>query len=101
MQDTFIASISEAAMQINTLWFNSVEKSINLQIEACSHYANIGFEQVKKAIEVKDLEDLQTLANEQPNLSESINKKIIDDSKAVSDLTQEFIKNSEKIWQIL
>jgi len=101
MQDQIIDSISEAAKQINSLWISSFEKSINLQIEAYNQYASIGLEQVKKVIEIKDIEDLQALASEQSNLSESISKQLTDDSNAISDLTQEFIKSSEKVWQIL
>ncbi len=101
MQDQIIDSISEATKQINSLWISSFEKSIYLQIEAYNHYASIGLEQVKKVIEIKNIEDLQALASEQSNLSESISKQLTDDSNAVSDLTQEFIKNSEKVWQIL
>jgi len=101
MQDQIISSISEAALQINSLWLTSFEKSINLQIEAYSHYTNIGFEQVKKIIEIKDIEGLQALANDQTSLSESINKQLADDSNAISGLAQEFINNSEKVWQIL
>jgi len=101
MQDQITDSISESVKQINNLWLTSFENSINLQMEAFNHYALIGLEQVKKVIEIKNMEDLQALASEQSNLTESINKQLIDDSNAISDLTQEFIKNSERVWQML
>jgi len=101
MQDQITDSISESVKQINNLWLTSFENSINLQMEAFNHYALIGLEQVKKVIEINNMEDLQALASEQSNLTESINKQLIDDSNAISDLTQEFIKNSERVWQML
>ncbi|MEH6449048.1 MAG: phasin family protein [Oleispira sp.] len=106
MQEDLINAVSEQLksqyqpwLQINSLWLTSLEKLANFQLNAINSYSQIGLEQVKKAIEINGVEDLQEFASEQSSITESLNEKILDDSKALTELTQEFFGNVESIWQ--
>ncbi len=106
MQEDLINAFSEQMksqyqpwMQLNALWLSNLEKVTDFQLNAINSYSQIGLEQVKKAIEIDGIEDLQEFASEQSSITESLNEKILDDSKALTELTQEFFGNAESIWQ--
>lgn len=106
MQEDLINAVSEQLknqyqpwLQINSLWLTSLEKVTNFQLNAINSYSQIGLEQVKKAIEINGVEDLQEFASGQSSITESLNEKILDDSKVLTELTQEFFGNVESIWQ--
>ncbi len=106
MQEDLINTFSEQMksqiqpwIKMNSLWLAGLEKATGFQLNTISSYSQIGLEQIKKVIEINGLEDLQEFSSEQSNITELLNKKILDDNKVLTELTQEFLGGVESIWQ--
>jgi len=106
MQDNIINTFAEQAKsmyapltKLNTLMVDNMEKMTEFQLSTIKSYADLSIEQMKKAVEIKDVESLRTFSSAQAEVASTVNKKIMEDAKTLSDLANDFKGQVESIWK--
>jgi phasin family protein len=106
MQEDLINTLSEQFKnqyqpwaQLSSFWINNLEKITDFQLSTINTYSKLGLEQMKKAIAIKDMDDLQDFASAQTSAAETLNKQLVEDGKVLTEITQDFFSNVESIWQ--
>lgn len=104
MQENILNAFAEQAKSMyapmakfNSAIVGNVEKLTEFQLNAIKSYAEIGLDQMKKATEVKDAESLRTYTAAQAETVTALNKKIMEDAKALSDMAMEFKAQVESL----
>jgi phasin family protein len=83
----------------NKLVYDNVEKLVGLQMDAMQKYAQIGLENWKASLAIKDVNDLQEFAQRQRDIMQDITSKMIADAKVASELGGAFITDARKLVQ--
>ncbi|WP_420591323.1 phasin family protein [Bacterioplanoides sp.] len=106
MQDNILNAFAEQAKtmyapmsKFNSLFVDNMEKMTEFQLNAIKSYADMGVEQMKQASEIKDAESMQAFTTAQAEAASSLNKKIMDDAKALSDMAMDFKAQVEGIME--
>ncbi|WP_028292738.1 phasin family protein [Oceanobacter kriegii] len=106
MQDTILNAFAEQAKtmyapmsKFNTLFVDNMEKMTEFQLSAVKSYAEMGLDQMKKAADVKDAEGMRAYTAAQAEAASAMNKKIMEDAKAFSDMAMEFKSQVESIME--
>lgn len=106
MQDNILNAFAEQAKtmyapmsKFNSLFVDNMEKMTEFQLNAIKSYADMGVEQLKQASEIKDAESMQAFTTAQAEAASSLNKKIMDDAKALSDMAMDFKAKVEGIME--
>lgn len=73
------------------------EKLANLQREAYGTYSEIGFKQMRSALEIKNSEDLRSYREKQQEAAKKISEQMKSDMEKVSSLNQEFMKQNQEV----
>lgn len=104
MKETILNAFSEQAKSVfapmakfNGLMVENMEKLTEFQINAVKGYAEMGLAQMKSAAEIKDLESARSFTSAQAETASTLNKKIMEDAKALSDMAMEFKAQVEGI----
>ncbi len=92
-------SFSEPMAKFNSLLVDNMEKMMDFQLNTIKSYASININQIKKAADVKDAESLRTFSSAQAEVAATVNKKIMEDAKSISDMANDFKAQVEGIWQ--
>lgn len=74
------------AQQFARLSLSNSEKLYALQLEIAQSYVDLGVEQLKAMIEVKDPESLQAFVTRQVDVARNVSEKMIADAQAVAEL---------------
>ena len=106
MQDNIINAFAEQAKsmyapltKMNALMVDNMEKMTDFQLSTIKSYAELSLDQMKKAVEIKDVESLRTFSSAQAEVASTVNKKIMEDAKTLSDLANDFKGQVESIWK--
>lgn len=106
MQDNIINAFAEQAKtmyapltKFNELMVQNMEKMTEFQLNTIKSYAELSIDQMKKAVEVKDVESLRTFSTSQVEVASNVNKKIMEDAKTLSDMATDFKDKMEAIWK--
>lgn len=106
MQENFMNAFTEQAKsfytplnKLSTLMVDNMEKMTEFQINTIKSYADITMGQMKKAVDVKDAETMRDFSSSQAEAASTINKKIMEDAKTLSDLATDFKSQVETIWE--
>lgn len=106
MQENILNAFAEQAKtmyapmaKFNSLFVENMEKLTEFQINAVKSYAEMGLTQMKSAAEVKDLDSMRTYASSQAEIATGLNKKVMEDVKALSDMTMDFKTQIEGIME--
>ncbi len=106
MQDNVMNAFTEQAKtmfgpvsKFNGLMVEGLEKMTEFQLDAVKSYSEIVLGQIKKASEIKDVDTLRTFSTSQAEVAGSINKKIIEDAKALTDMATDFKGKVESIME--
>ncbi len=91
-------NFSEPMAKFNSLLVDSMEKMTEFQLNAIKSYASINLGQMKKVADVKDAESLRTFSTSQTEVTATVNKKIMEDAKQISEMANEFKGQVESIW---
>ncbi len=104
MQNEAFNSIFEQAqsamgpvVKANKLAVSNFEKLVSFQMAAVQGYVDMGLKQLKSAVEVSSIEDLQNLMNTQVEYLASLRQKMLDDAKAIADLGNGFKADFDKL----
>lgn len=106
MQETILNAFSEQAKSMftplakfNSLMVENMEKLTEFQINAAKGYAEMGLAQMKSAAEIKDLESARNFTSAQAETASTLNKKVIEDAKILSDMALNFKAQIEGIME--
>ena len=91
-------NFSEPLAKFNSLLVDSMEKMTEFQLNAIKSYAAINIGQIKKVADVKDAESLRTFSSSQTEVAATVNKKIMEDAKQISEMANDFKGKVESIW---
>lgn len=106
MQDNIINAFAEQAKsmyapltKLNSLMVDNMEKMTEFQLSTIKSYAELSIDQMKKAVEIKDAESLRNFSSAQAEVASTVNKKIMEDAKVLSDLANDFKGQVEAVWK--
>lgn len=106
MQENIMNAFTEQAKsfysplnKLSALMVENMEKMTEFQLESIKSYADITMSQMKKAVDVKDVETLRSFSTSQAEAVSTVNKKIMEDAKSLSDLATDFKDKVEAIWE--
>ena len=106
MQDDLSAAFTQQAskmyeplQKMQSIWVNSFQTVAKFQMQAMEDYSKLGLAQIKTAIEIKDPQDYQAYSNSQSELIQTINEKVIEDNKQLTQLAQSFLGELESLWK--
>jgi phasin family protein len=85
------------AQQFAMLSISNGEKLYAMQLEIAQSYVNLGIEQVKALVEVKDPESLQAFIAKQVDVARNVSEKLIADGQAVAELGNQFNSETQKL----
>lgn len=92
--------------KISQLMLNNIEKLTELQLENIKSYSKLGLHQLKSAGEVQDTESMRQFTVKQTEMMSQISKKIVDDTRQLTELGMTFkqdveriIGESNQVWQ--
>ena len=77
----------------------STEKMFALQMALTQGYFELGMQQLKSAMEIKDAETLQSFMSKQAEVAKTVGEKVMADAKAVADLNAEVSAEVQKLAQ--
>ena len=83
--------------KFNSLFVDNMEKMTEFQLNAIKSYADIGIEQMKKAIDIKDADGIREFSSASAEATTELNKKIMEDAKTLSEMAVEFKSQVESI----
>ena len=106
MQENILNAFAEQTKNLytpmqkfNSLFINNMEKMTEFQLNAIKSYAEIGIEQMKKAADIKDADTMRDFSAAQAEASTELNKKIMEDAKALSEMAVEYKTQVETIME--
>jgi len=106
MQENIINAFTEQAKnfsapmaKFNSLLVDNMEKMTEFQLNTIKSYASISIGQIKSAADVKDAESMKTFSSSQAEVAATVNKKIMEDAKAISEMANDFKSQVEAIWE--
>lgn len=106
MQENIMNAFTEQAKsfytplnKLSALMVENMEKMTEFQLDSIKSYADITMSQMKKAVDVKDAESLRSFSTSQTEAAATVNKKIMEDAKSLSDLANDFKSQVEAVWE--
>lgn len=78
------------AQKFNALVVANVEKLVQFQLAAVETYSQIGLQQLRAALEVRDPQSLQAYVSNQQQVAKVVGEKLANDAKALAGLGQAF-----------
>jgi len=98
--DTYTAQAEKLmapVQQLARLSMSNGEKLYALQLEIAQSYVDLGVEQMKSLIEVKDTESLQAFVTKQVDVAKNVSDKILSDAQAVAELGNNINSETQKL----
>lgn len=92
-----IEKLVSPAQQFAMLSLNNGEKLYALQLEIAQSYVDLGVEQLKALIEVKDSESFRAYVLNQVDVAKNVGEKLIADAQAVAELGSRFNTETQKL----
>ncbi|MEQ6917714.1 phasin family protein [Halomonas aquatica] len=75
------------------------EKMVNAQLEATKSYADTNMAQLRKLVEVKDVEGLKSYLEGQQEVTKELTERLKADAEKAVALQQEFAQESQKLTE--
>ena len=75
------------------------EKLVSLQLETAASYMELGFQQVRAALDVKDPKGLQAYVEGSRKVAEDLGERVKGDAEKVVSLQREFAEKAQKLAQ--
>ena len=92
---TLLAPVVKA----NKLSAANLETLVNFQLSALQSYVDMAIGRMKAAAEITDPASLQSFMTSQAEAIAGLHRKLMDDSKALTDLTSRFKSDFDKLVQ--
>lgn len=83
-------ALPQPLIKANKLFTESLEKMILFQMNALKSYLDISLNQMRAAAEITDIESFQDFCKRQSQIAQTLQYKIMNDMKAMSDMNARF-----------
>jgi phasin family protein len=97
--DQFQNSVIGPARAYAELALNHFEKLVSLQYDSARAYTDLGVQQTRAALEVKDQAGVQSYLQSQQKAAQAIGERVKGDAEKVASLNQAFVENAQKTAQ--
>lgn len=91
----FLAPVIKA----NKLSATNLEALVNFQMSSLQSYVDVAMNRMRAAADISDPTSLQVFLTSQAEVISSLNQKVMDDAKALADLTTRFKADFDKLVQ--
>nr|WP_299245465.1 phasin family protein [uncultured Halomonas sp.] len=98
-QQQFASVFAGPGRSIAGKMLDYTQKLTNVQREAFDTYSEIGFRQMRSALEVRNSEDLRSYMEEQQEAAKKVGEQMKSDMEKVSSINQEFMQQSQELTQ--
>ena len=98
-QQQFASVFSGPASSFAGKMLDYTEKLANVQREALDTYTEIGFRQMRSAIEVRSADDLRNYMEEQQEAAKKAGEQMKSDMEKIQSINQEFMQQSQELTQ--
>jgi phasin family protein len=92
-------ALPEPVIKVNKLFIENVEKMLVFQMNALKSYFDIGINQLRAAAEITDLESLQDFCTLQAEIAQTVQRKLMNDARVMSDMAACFKTEMEGLTQ--
>ncbi len=89
--------VLEPAHKLNQQAIAAIEKLVAYQIDSLKAYSELGVNQLKAAVEVRDVEGLKNLLTNQTDVLKEFGERLLTDYKAISQMGADFVSQSSKV----
>ena len=91
----FLAPVIKA----NKLSATNLEALVNFQMSSLQSYVDVAMNRMRAAADISDPTSLQVFLTSHAEVISSLNQKVMDDAKALADLTTRFKADFDKLVQ--
>lgn len=91
-------SFFEPMRKLNGLMLDNMEKMTQFQLESMKRYSQMGTERLRAASEIRDAEDMRDFTTRQTELMNELSRQMLDDARAMTELSLEFRDELEKAF---
>lgn len=92
-------TLAEPLTAVNKLFIDHLEKVLFLQINALKSYFHIGVNQLRAAAEIHDLQSWGDFCARQAEIAQTVQRKLLNDSRILSDLAIRFKTQMDDVTQ--
>ena len=92
-------TLPEPMIKANKLFIESLEKMLLFQMNALKSYFDIGINQLRAAAEITDLESLQDFCTRQAEIAQTVQRKLMNDARIMSDMAACFKTEMDDLTQ--
>lgn len=89
----------EPLQKMQSAWVSNLQAFSNFQIKAMEDYAKLGMAQLKTAVDIKEPQDYQAYSSAQNELLKTVQEKVVEDNKQLTQMAQTFIGELDSIWK--
>ena len=82
-----------------SLSVDQAERLVNLQVETANDYVELGFKQLRAALDVKDPQGLQAYVEGSRKVAENLGERVKGDAEKVVSLQREFAEKAQQLAQ--
>lgn len=94
-----LASLAAPVKKFNALAVDNLEKLARLQLDNVKSYTDLGLTQLRAALEVSDVQSLQTYVSNQQETVKAVGEKLVKDAAVYGDLAKQFAAEVQKLAQ--
>ncbi|WP_053070698.1 phasin family protein [Halomonas sp. PR-M31] len=98
-QQQFASVFAGPARSIAGKMLDYTQKLTNVQRESFSAYSEIGFRQMRSALEIRNSEDLRNYMEEQQDAARKVAEQMKSDMEEINSINQEFMQKSQEVTQ--
>lgn len=99
LSDRFQTTFFGPTRELSAATLDHVEKLATIQYEATRAYADLGIEQARAAMQIRDAAGFQSYVADQQKLVETIGRRIKGDAEQVTSLNQAYVHNAQQVGQ--
>ncbi|KAB2934129.1 MAG: phasin family protein [Candidatus Contendobacter sp.] len=92
-------ALPEPVIKANKLFIENVEKILIFQMNSLKTYFDIGINQLRAAAEITDLESLQDFCKRQAEIAQTLQRKLMNDVRIMSDMAARFKTEMDGLTQ--
>lgn len=94
-------ALPEPLIKANRLFVGNMESILIFQMNALKSYLDIGINQLRAAAEITDLESLQDFCKRQTEIAQTVQRKLMNDARIMSDMTARFKTEMDNLTQAM
>lgn len=92
-------TLPDPLIRINKLLIGNMENILTFQMNALKSYLDIGINQLRAAAEITDLQSLQDFYKRQTEITETVQRKLMNDARIMSSMAARFKTEMDGLTQ--